>query len=58
MIGGVGEEGILGEIEAHALEPARYGVDGGGFVDDRGVGAGVDEVGGVEEVGPEGGAVG
>ena len=55
---GVGEERVLGKVEAHALEPARDRVDGQGLVDDGGVGAGVDEVGGVEDLGPEGGAVG
>lgn len=57
MIRNRGEEGVLGKVEAHTLEPARHGVDGEGLVDDGGVGALVDEVGGVEDGGPEGGAV-
>lgn len=41
-----------------AFEPAGDVVDGGGLVDDAGVGPGVDEIGGCEEVRPEFAAVG
>jgi hypothetical protein len=51
------EEQVLGKVEADALEPARDGVDGQGLVDRAGVSARVQQVGGVEEGGPEGVAV-
>jgi hypothetical protein len=52
------EEGVFGKVEPDALEPARDGVDREGLVHDAGVGALVDEVGRVEDVGPEEGSVG
>ncbi len=55
---GVREERVLGKVEAYALEPARHRVDGQGLVDDGGVAPGVDQVGGVEDLGPKGRAVG
>ena len=55
-VGGV--EDVFGKVEAQAGEPLGQGVDGDGFVDDVGGGAGGDDGEGLVDIVPEVGAAG